>query len=120
MCRRRVHLSLGVMFMAALCVAVSRLEAAQQSPSKRVCDRLGGVYSIATVVDEFIDRWLVNDTFDANAAIRDARTRVPTAGLTFQLTALVCGVSGVPATIRGDRWRKRTPGSISTMRSGER
>jgi hypothetical protein len=120
MCRRIVHMPLGVMFITALCVAVSSLEAAQPSPTKRVYDRFGGVYNIATVVDVFIDGLLANDTLDANAASRDGRTRMPTAGLTVQVTALVCGVSGVPATIRGDGWRKRTPGSISRMRSGER
>jgi hemoglobin len=57
-------------------------------------ERLGGVYSIATVVDDFIERLLVNPTLNANPAINEARKRVPKAGLKFHVTALVCAVTG--------------------------
>src|SRR5262245_37259405 len=40
-------------------------------------DRLGGTYAIATVVDDFIERLLVNDILNANPAIKEARDRVP-------------------------------------------
>ena len=64
-------------------------------------DRLGGVYSIVVVVDDFIDRLLVNDTLNANAAISEARARVPKAGLKFQVTSLVCQVTGGPCAYAG-------------------
>jgi hemoglobin len=64
-------------------------------------DRLGGVYSIAAVVDDFIERLLVNATLNANPAIKEARARVPKAGLKFQVTALVCEVSGGPCKYTG-------------------
>jgi hemoglobin len=57
-------------------------------------DRLGGVYNIATVVDDFIERLLVNATLNANPAINEARKRVPKAGLKFHVTALVCAATG--------------------------
>jgi hemoglobin len=57
-------------------------------------DRLGGVYNIATVVDDFIERLLVNATLNANPAINEARKRVPKVGLKFQVTALVCAATG--------------------------
>lgn len=57
-------------------------------------ERLGGVYNIATVVDDFIERVLVNDTLNANPAISEARERVPKAGLKFHLTALICQHAG--------------------------
>ena len=68
---------------------------------KPLYERLGGVYAIATVVDDFIERLLVNDVLNANAAIREARERVPKAGLTFQVTALVCQVTGGPQKYAG-------------------
>src|SRR3989337_2428582 len=37
-------------------------------------ERLGGVYNIATVVDDFIERLLVNDVLNANPAIKAARS----------------------------------------------
>jgi hemoglobin len=64
-------------------------------------DRLGGVYSIATVVDDFIERLLVNQTLNANPAITEARARVPKAGLKFQVTTLVCEVTGGPCKYTG-------------------
>jgi hemoglobin len=64
-------------------------------------DRLGGAYAIATVVDDFIDRLLVNDTLNANPAIKQARDRVPRAGLKFHVTTLVCQVTGGPCSYVG-------------------
>ena len=75
--------------------------ASTQETSKSLYDRLGGVYSIATVVDDFIERLLMNDTLNANPAINDARARVPKAGLKFHVTALVCEVTGGPCKYTG-------------------
>jgi hemoglobin len=72
-----------------------------QEKQRSLYDRLGGVYSIATVVDDFIERLLVNATLNANPAINEARARVPKAGLKFQVTALVCEVTGGPCKYAG-------------------
>ena len=75
---------------------------AQEKPvEKSLYERLGGVYSVATVVDDFIERLLVNDTLNANPAIKEARDRVPKAGLKFRVTALVCQVTGGPEKYTG-------------------
>jgi hemoglobin len=68
---------------------------------KSLYDRLGGVYSIATVVDEFIEALLVNDLLNANPKIKEARDRVPKAGLKFSVTALVCEATGGPIKYTG-------------------
>ena len=72
-----------------------------QGTQPSLYERLGGVYSIATVVDDFIERLLVNATLNANPAINEARRRVPKAGLKFHVTALVCEVSGGPCKYTG-------------------
>jgi hemoglobin len=64
-------------------------------------DRLGGTYAIATVVDEFIERLLVDDMLNANPKIRAARDRVPKAGLKYRVTALVSQVTGGPEQYTG-------------------
>lgn len=69
--------------------------------AKPLYERLGGVYSIATVVDDFIERLLVNDTLNANPAIKEARDRVLKAGLKFHVTSLVCEVTGGPCKYAG-------------------
>ena len=81
--------------------ALGTNEAAAQTQEKPLYDRLGGVYSIATVVDDFIERLLVNDVLNANPAIKEARDRVPRAGLKFRVTALVCQVTGGPEKYTG-------------------
>lgn len=76
-------------------------QARGQQAQKSLYDRLGGVYSIATVVDDFIERLLVNNTLNANPAIKAARDRVPKAGLKFQVATLVCEVTGGPCKYTG-------------------
>lgn len=68
---------------------------------KSLYERLGGVYPVATVVDSFIEKLLVNDVLNANPAIKEARDRVPKAGLKFRVTALVCQVTGGPEVYTG-------------------
>ena len=72
-----------------------------QEKEKSLYDRLGGVYAIATVVDDFIERLLVNDVLNANPAIKEARDRVPKAGLKYRVTELVCQVTGGPQKYSG-------------------
>ncbi|RPI47138.1 MAG: group 1 truncated hemoglobin [Betaproteobacteria bacterium] len=85
---------------AVLVGSVADLATAQDQP-KALYDRLGGVYSIATVVDDFIERLLVNHTLNTNPAINQARADVPKAGLKFQVTALVCEATGGPCKYTG-------------------
>lgn len=93
---RRVVSFVLVAAMAAGAVAVRA-----QSKEKPLYDRLGGVYPIAVVVDDFIDRLLVNAVLNANPAIREARDRVPAPGLKFHVTTLVCQVTGGPCKYTG-------------------
>ncbi len=74
---------------------------AQEQLEPSLYDRLGGVYNIATVVDDFIERLLVNETLNANPAINEARERVPKAGLKFRVTALVSQATGGPENYTG-------------------
>jgi hemoglobin len=86
-----------VVIVAGAATQTAKAQVAQPS----LYERLGGTYSIATVVDDFIERLLVNDTLNANPAIKEARARVPKAGLKFHVTALVCEVSGGPCKYTG-------------------
>jgi len=97
------RVAVSVLMLAALCASVriaAQTKAAAEQP-KSLYERLGGVYSIATVVDDFIERLLVDDTLNANPAIKEARARVPKAGLKFHVTALVCEVTGGPCKYAG-------------------
>ena len=50
-------------------------------------DRLGGVYSIATVVDDFIDRVIGDPRLNANPLVDEAHHRVPPAGFKYLVGA---------------------------------
>jgi len=86
-----------MVIMAGTATQTARAQVTQPS----LYERLGGAYSIATVVDDFIERLLVNATLNANPAISEARTCVPKAGLKFYVTAMVCEVSGGPCKYTG-------------------
>jgi hemoglobin len=59
-------------------------------------DRLGGLYPISAVVDDFIDRVYVNPTLNANRNIAKARSDVRKAGLKVHVVNLVCMVTAAP------------------------
>jgi hemoglobin len=50
-------------------------------------ERLGGVYAIAAVVDDFIDRIMDNPRLNANPRVDEAHHRVSRAGFKYYVTA---------------------------------
>jgi hemoglobin len=61
-----------------------------KSDTPTLYDRLGGVYAIATVVDDFIDRAMNNPKLNANPAVDEAHHRVSPAGFKYLVTEMVC------------------------------
>jgi hemoglobin len=72
---------------------------AQTSPS--LYERLGGVYSIATVIDDFIDRIMVDPRLNANPRVDEAHHRVSPAGFKYLVTEMVCWATGGPQKYTG-------------------
>jgi hemoglobin len=64
-------------------------------------ERLGGVYSIATVVDDFIDRVMSDPRLNANPLVNEAHHRVPPAGFKYLVTEMVCWATGGPQRYTG-------------------
>jgi hemoglobin len=69
-------------------------------------ERLGGVYSIAAVVDDFIDRVMHNPALNANPAVDEAHHRVSAAGFKYYVTEMVCWASGGPQKYTGRAMRE--------------
>jgi hemoglobin len=63
--------------------------------------RLGGVYSIATVVDDFINRIMVDLRLNANPLVDEAHHRVPPAGFKYLVTEMLCWATGGPQKYTG-------------------
>lgn len=93
--------TLGVVSAFAVALTVVSTPGYAQEAEKSLYDRLGGVQNIAVVVDDFIDRLLVNDVLNANSRIKGARDRVPAPYLKYRVTELVCQVTGGPCTYTG-------------------
>jgi hemoglobin len=71
----------------------------QEKPS--LYDRLGGVYNIATVVDDLIDKVMADPRLNANPRVDEAHHRVSAAGFKYFVTELVCATSGGPQQYSG-------------------
>ncbi len=68
-------------------------------------DRLGGVYAIAAVVDDFIDRIMDDPRLNANPKVNEAHHKVSRAGFKYLVTEQVCAASGGPQHYTGRSMR---------------
>ena len=68
-------------------------------------ERLGGVYAIAAVVDDFIDRIMVDSRLNANPKVDEAHHRVSKAGFKYLVTEQVCWAAGGPQVYTGRSMR---------------
>jgi hemoglobin len=71
----------------------------QDKPS--LYDRLGGVYNISVVVDDFIDRVMGDPRLNANPRVDEAHHRVSPQGFEYYVTEMVCWAAGGPQTYSG-------------------
>ena len=69
-------------------------------------ERLGGIYSIATVVDDFIDRVMNDPRLNANPAVKEAHHKVPPAGFKYLVTEMVGWAAGGPQKYTGRSMRE--------------
>ena len=68
-------------------------------------ERLGGVYAIATVVDDFVDRIMNDPRLNANPKVNEAHHKVPPAGFKYLVTEQVCEATGGPQRYTGRSMR---------------
>lgn len=64
-------------------------------------ERLGGIYNIAVVVDDFIDRIMADARLNANPAVNEAHHIVPPAGFKYLVTEMVAWATGGPQEYTG-------------------
>jgi len=74
---------------------------AANGPSTPLYERLGGLKGITAVVDDFIDRLVTNKTLNRNPEINAGRKRSPPPYLKYQVSAMVCEVTGGPCKYGG-------------------
>ena len=108
---------LTLLGLAALPLCFPGFGWAQEKPAApSLYDRLGGLYPVSAVVDDFIERVYVNATLNANPAIANARSALRKPGLKVHVATLVCQVTGGPCKYVG----KGMKDSHSTFRISEK
>jgi hemoglobin len=70
-------------------------------PRPSLYDRLGGVYNIAPVVDDLIDRIMVDPRLNANPRVDEAHHQVSAAGFKYFVTEMLCEAAGGPQHYSG-------------------
>lgn len=75
--------------------------AAPRGIAPSLYDRLGGIYNIATVVDDFIDRIMVDPRLNANPRVEEAHHRISPPGFKFLVTEMVACAAGGPQQYSG-------------------
>jgi hemoglobin len=78
---------------------MAQSQQAQDRPSRY--SRLGGAYSNATVVEDLIDRIMVDPRLNANPRVDEAHHRVTSAGFKYLVTELLCSAGGGPQSYSG-------------------
>jgi len=73
----------------------------QPQATPTLYDRLGGVYNIATVIDDLIDRVMADPRLNANPRVDEAHHRVSPAGFKFLVTEMLCWAAGGPQQYSG-------------------
>jgi hemoglobin len=86
----------------ALCAAFAAAQEKPAAPARpSLYDRLGGLYPVSAVVDDFIERVYANGTLNANPNIAKARSDLRKPGLKVHVVNLVCMVTGGPCKYTG-------------------
>lgn len=97
------NLKIAIATMAfVLAASFAQFASAQQMDAQKpLYERLGGLKGIAVVIDDFINRLVANKTLNKNPAINSGRKSSPAPYLKFQVSQLVCEVTGGPCKYTG-------------------
>jgi hemoglobin len=77
----------------------------EQEPRPTLYERLGGIYPIAVVVDDFIDRIMTDARLNANPSVNEAHHKVPPPGFKYLVTEMVGWATDGPQKYTGRSMR---------------
>jgi hemoglobin len=80
---------------------IAPIATAQEADTMPLYERLGGLKGITVVVDDFINRLVENKQLNENPAINAGRKISPAPYLKFQVSQLICELSGGPCKYTG-------------------
>ena len=97
------NLKIAIATMAfVLATSFAQFASAQQMDAQKpLYERLGGLKGITVVIGDFVNRLVANKTLNKNPAINAGRKNSPAPYLKFQVSQLVCEVTGGPCKYTG-------------------
>lgn len=91
--KQKFILNVSCIFLSlVLLYSLLSTSSAQQGGS--LYDRLGGSYTISAVVDDFVERLLVNEAITSNEKVIAGVNKITKAGLKFHMTEFICQATG--------------------------
>lgn len=100
-------LKMAIASMAfVVATTIAPIATAQQTGTKPLYERLGGLKGITVVVDDFINRLVANKTLNKNPAINAGRKNSPAPYLKFQVSQLICELAGGPCKYTGQAMKE--------------
>lgn len=90
------------------CILISVTTSKAQEPT--LYSRLGGVYPISAIVDDFVDHLLTNPKITANENIVAAIKKNNKPGLKYLITEMLCEASGGPQKYSGKKMNEAHQG----------
>lgn len=92
----------NIIFALSLLILITiKPSFAQAEAPLSLYDRLGGVYAVSAVVDDFVEKLLTDPVINANKNVTSALGKINKAGLRYHLTEMVCSVTGGPQKYTG-------------------
>ena len=98
---KTLHKAVAVAVLIVASVGVPVMAAEQAAAAPSLYDRVGGLRGITVVIDDFINRLVINKTLNKNPAIKAGRKNSPAPYLKFQVSQLVCEATGGPCKYTG-------------------
>jgi hemoglobin len=87
--------------LVCLATGVGAAAAQNTGDGPSLFDRLGGLEAIAIVVDDFMTAFVQDPVVMANPAVRERKTPERLPYITYQVTTVVCEVTGGPCRYEG-------------------
>lgn len=99
--------TLAALLAASALVAQESTAVTEEEPAaKTLFDRVGGIYVLSAVADDFVEGLYTDPVVNARPAVRKALKRSRKAGITFQTTSLLCQETGGPCKYDGRTMRE--------------
>jgi hemoglobin len=98
--RSRIRTHVGALLLLPL-LATPAVAQSGTADDPSLYDRLGGLPAIALVISDFMDDFLADPVVMANPAVRERKNPDAAPYITFQVTTLVCQLTGGPCQYTG-------------------